>query len=297
MTSDMVTVAFAVGYLGDSFHGSQVQPDVRTVQGDLEAALAARGMTQGDSTRIRMSSRTDAGVHARMNVGCCELPSSLWSGMRESGFIRVLNDALDESVVWAATEVESGWNPRPALRRTYRYRLEAVRGWDTSTSEDELTSVLSLFIGEHDFTAFARIEEGRSPIRCVESCQPWSEGGRLVGFEIGAESFLWNQVRRIAWAVVRVLAGDLSATAVGDALAAGETRAELGVASARWLTLWSIEHSNPIFDCGSVDASDLLSAPSEDADEREHRMWQSTAEMEQKLLLRRCWLQVLNKRR
>ena len=297
MTSDMVTVAFAVGYLGDSFHGSQVQPDVRTVQGDLEATLAARGMTQGDSTRIRMSSRTDAGVHARMNVGCCELPAAVWADMGEDGFIRMMNDGLDESVVWSATAVEPGWNPRPALRRTYRYRLEALRGWNSKTSEEELSSVLSLFIGEHDFTAFARIEEGRSPVRCVESCKPWFEGGRLVGFEIGAESFLWNQVRRIVWAVVRVLAGDLSATAVGEALAAGEARAELGVASARWLTLWSIEHSNPRFDCGSVDASDLLSAPSEDADEREHRMWQSTAEMEQKLLLRRCWLQVLNKRR
>ena len=157
--------------------------------------------------------------------------------------------------------------------------------------------MLSLFIGEHDFTAFARIEEGRSPLRCVESCQPWSEAGRLVGFEIAAESFLWNQVRRIAWAVVRVLAGDLSATSVSESLAAGEARTDLGVASARWLTLWSIEHAEVSFASEAVEASDLLSAPPEDADERALRMWQATAEMEQKLLLRRCWMQALSRRR
>lgn len=297
MTSDVVTVAFALGYLGDSFHGSQVQPDVRTVQGDLEAALSAPGITATESARVRMSSRTDAGVHARMNVGCCELPAAVWADIGEDGFIRVMNDGLDESVVWAATEVEPGWNPRPALRRTYRYRLEALRGWNNETSEEELSSVLSLFIGEHDFTAFARIEEGRSPVRCVESCQPWSEAGRPVGFEIAAESFLWNQVRRIAWAVVRVLAGDLSAAAVSEALAAGEVRSDMGVASARWLTLWSIEHAQAVFDSGVVEAGDLLSAPPADADEREHRMWQATAEMEQKLLLRRCWMQALSTRR
>ena len=297
MTTSVVTVAFAVGYLGDSFHGSQVQPDVRTVQGDLEAALAARGITATETARIRMSSRTDAGVHARMNVGCCELPASVWADIEEGGFIRVMNDGLDESVVWAAMQVEPGWNPRPALRRTYRYRLEALRGWDSKRSEEELDSVLSLFIGEHDFTAFARIEEGRSPVRCVESCQSWSEAGRLVGFEIAAESFLWNQVRRISWAVVRVLAGDLSAAAVSEALAAGEARTDLGVASARWLTLWSIDHAELAFDSDAVEAGDLLSAPPEDAEEREHRMWQATAEMEQKLLLRRCWMQALSTRR
>ena len=297
MTTSVVTVAFAVGYLGDSFHGSQVQPDVRTVQGDLEAALAARGITATETARIRMSSRTDAGVHARMNVGCCELPASVWADIEEGGFIRVMNDGLDESVVWAAMEVEPGWNPRPALRRTYRYRLEALRGWDSKRSEEELDSVLSLFIGEHDFTAFARIEERRSPVRCVESCQPWSEAGRLVGFEIAAESFLWNQVRRISWAVVRVLSGDLSAAAVSEALAAGEARTDLGVASARWLTLWSIDHAELAFDSDAVEAGDLLSAPPEDAEEREHRMWQATAEMEQKLLLRRCWMQALSTRR
>jgi tRNA pseudouridine38-40 synthase len=297
MTTSVVTVAFAVGYLGDSFHGSQVQPDVRTVQGDLEAALAARGITATETARIRMSSRTDAGVHARMNVGCCELPASVWADIEEGGFIRVMNDGLDESVVWAAMEVEPGWNPRPALRRTYRYRLEALRGWDSKRSEEELDSVLSLFIGEHDFTAFARIEEGRSPVRCVESCQSWSEAGRLVGFEIAAESFLWNQVRRISWAVVRVLAGDLSAAAVSEALAAGEARPDLGVAAARWLTLWSIDHAELAFDSDAVEAGDLLSAPPEDAEEREHRMWQATAEMEQKLLLRRCWMQALSTRR
>ena len=244
-----------------------------------------------------MSSRTDAGVHARMNVGCCELPAAVWADIGEDGFIRVMNDGLDESVVWAAMEVEPGWNPRPALRRTYRYRLEALRGWNSKTSEEELDSVLSLFIGEHDFTAFARIEEGRSPVRCVESCQPWSEAGRPVGFEIAAESFLWNQVRRIAWAVVRVLSGDLSAAAVSEALAAGEARTDLGVASARWLTLWSIDHAELAFDSDAVEAGDLLSAPPEDAEEREHRMWQATAEMEQKLLLRRCWMQALSTRR
>ncbi|PXF24501.1 MAG: hypothetical protein CXX71_00045 [Methanobacteriota archaeon] len=297
MTTSVVTVAFAVGYLGDSFHGSQVQPDVRTVQGDLEAALAARGITATETARIRMSSRTDAGVHARMNVGCCELPASVWADIEEGGFIRVMNDGLDESVVWAAMEVEPGWNPRPALRRTYRYRLEALRGWDSKRSEEELDSVLSLFIGEHDFTAFARIEEGRSPVRCVENCQSWSEAGRLVGFEIAAESFLWNQVRRISWAVVRVLAGDLSAAAVSEALAAGEARTDLGVASARWLTLWSIDHAELAFDSDAVEAGDLLSAPPGDAEEREHRMWQATAEMEQKLLLRRCWMQALSTRR
>jgi len=297
MTTSVVTVAFAVGYLGDSFHGSQVQPDVRTVQGDLEAALAARGITATETARIRMSSRTDAGVHARMNVGCCELPASVWADIEEGGFIRVMNDGLDESVVWAAMEVEPGWNPRPALRRTYRYRLEALRGWDSKRSEEELDSVLSLFIGEHDFTAFARIEEGRSPVRCVESCQSWSEAGRLVGFEIAAESFLWNQVRRISWAVVRVLSGDLSAAAVSEALAAGEARTDLGVASARWLTLWSIDHAELAFDSDAVEAGDLLSAPPGDAEEREHRMWQATAEMEQKLLLRRCWMQALSTRR
>ena len=297
MTSDVVTVAFAVGYLGDSFHGSQVQPDVRTVQGDLQSALSARRITSEESARIRMSSRTDAGVHARMNVGCCELPAAVWADMGEDGFIRMMNDGLDESVVWSATAVEPGWNPRPALRRTYRYRLEALRGWNSKTSEEELSSVLSLFIGEHDFTAFARIEEGRSPLRCVESCQPWSEAGRLVGFEIAAESFVWNQVRRIAWAVVRVLAGDLSATSVSESLAAGEARANLGVASARWLTLWSIDHAELSFASKDVEAGDLLSAPPEDADERELRMWQATAEMEQKLLLRRCWMQALSRRR
>ncbi len=297
MTSDVVTVAFAVGYLGDSFHGSQVQPDVRTVQGDLQSALSARRITSEESARIRMSSRTDAGVHARMNVGCCELPAAVWADMGEDGFIRMMNDGLDESVVWSAMAVEPGWNPRPALRRTYRYRLEALRGWNSKTSEEELSSVLSLFIGEHDFTAFARIEEGRSPLRCVESCQPWSEAGRLVGFEIAAESFLWNQVRRIAWAVVRVLAGDLSATSVSESLAAGEARANLGVASARWLTLWSIDHAELSIASKDVEAGDLLSAPPEDADERELRMWQATAEMEQKLLLRRCWMQALSRRR
>ena len=37
--TDQVAIAFAIGYIGDAFHGSQIQPEIRTVQRELEIAI------------------------------------------------------------------------------------------------------------------------------------------------------------------------------------------------------------------------------------------------------------------
>ena len=147
-------VAFAFGHRGDTFHGSQVQPDLRTVQGSLQEAFRELGFIKRReyvNQPCILSSRTDAGVHVRMNVACIDLPSEAWAGMGEAGFLNAVNDQLDgDIVVWAACQAPDGWNPRRAVSRTYRFRLEGVRLWNGAI-EEEFREWSGIFVGSHDF--------------------------------------------------------------------------------------------------------------------------------------------------
>ena len=80
MSGEKTRLAFAFGHLGDSFHGSQVQPDLRTVQGRLQDVLADLGFISrplSNPQPLALASRTDAGVHVRMNVAAFDIDSCL----------------------------------------------------------------------------------------------------------------------------------------------------------------------------------------------------------------------------
>ena len=90
---------FRIGYLGDAFHGSQIQPDVRTVQGELIHAFQKLGwiQKQEDEHNLVLSSRTDAGVHVRLNGGTVRVATSLWESITPRKFVRAV-DASDAPV-------------------------------------------------------------------------------------------------------------------------------------------------------------------------------------------------------
>ena len=111
-------VALLVEYDGTDFAGSQAQPQARTVQTTMEAALLA---FTGEQQRLRFAGRTDAGVHARgqvvtMDTATAHTPERVRAA---------LNRFLPADVaVRAACEVPADFDPRRAARaRSYSYAI------------------------------------------------------------------------------------------------------------------------------------------------------------------------------
>ena len=117
--------------------------------------------------------------------------------------------------------------------------MECMEGWIEPEFE-EFSNLCSLFIGEHNWANFCRREPGRSTTRVVENCIPWVNDGRIIGFEIVGEAFVWNQVRRIANAMLAVITGYRTLERVIEARDNPETEIDLGLADPDWLILWSV---------------------------------------------------------
>lgn len=163
----MPNFKLVIEYDGSRYHGWQRQPDVPTVQGALETALAA---IASQRTQVIGAGRTDAGVHARGQVanfrGTARLTSSAW--------MRALNSILPEDIVIVrAQQVSSRFHSRfSATGKIYRYRILNRRNppaigrqyiWTVYTplSLRRMRSAAKVFLGRHDFSSFASGEASR----------------------------------------------------------------------------------------------------------------------------------------
>lgn len=226
--SRAVRIALKVAYEGDRFAGSQIQPDVRTVHGEVERALAALG---GAHRVLSWAGRTDAGVSAATNVVAFDDPP-----LSPEALLPALTFGMDDVWTWAWAEVPAGFEPRHARRRWYRYHLR------TALDPKMLDEALQVFVGTHDFSGFARVEPGVNPTRTVLQASARREGA-FVLVDIEGESFLWNQVRRIVEASRRVAAEEISVDTLRATLIAGKP-AELGTAPPEPLVLMDVEYPN-----------------------------------------------------
>ena len=211
-----------LGYDGTAFHGWARQPGLRTVQGDLEAALDTVLRVQGTASTV--AGRTDTGVHARGQVMHVDVDGDSLSRAtrrrRESvcaALARRLNGVLATDVrVGRVVEAPDGFDARfSALWRRYAYRLvdDAVvdplaRGhvatWGRRLDEERMREASRLLLGEHDFAAYCRRREGATTVRTLlEIAWERDAGGVLVG-TVRADAFCHSMVRSLVGALVAV---------------------------------------------------------------------------------------------
>jgi tRNA pseudouridine38-40 synthase len=230
-----------VEYDGTDFAGFQAQrPGTRTVQGELEAALARLG--DGKRRRVDGAGRTDAGVHATGQVIAFTYTGRLSAAELEAA----LNGLLPPDVaVRDVRRVPSGFHPRHAARyREYRYtvwngppsplRERTALGVRTPLDTAAMARVGSAFVGRHDFSAFGSAD--RQPVRTVHAVRVRREG-RLVTIDVRADAFLRGMVRRMVAVLLEVGTGKLEESAVATALAAGQPARHGATAPARGLCL------------------------------------------------------------
>lgn len=241
MSGETVKLAFTIGYLGNGFHGSQIQPDVKTVQGELIRVFESHKWLDRNNQQhnLVLSSRTDAGVNVRVNGGVVTIEKELWQSLGAKKMIRAIDDRLCEGIAFLdVKQVADDWNPRIAQYRVYRYRIEGMEFW--KYPGQVFAEYCNLFVGTYNASNFARLEEGKEPMRTILSCTPWYVDNRVVGFEIVGLAFLWNQVRRTANAIFKLCTGDLTVEQVKQAIEKPQIPVDFGVAPAQWLILWGV---------------------------------------------------------
>jgi tRNA pseudouridine38-40 synthase len=234
-----------IEYDGTAFAGSQVQPNARTVQGELEEAL---NRLIGERTRVRLAGRTDAGVHATGQVAAFSLPRRIDMEDGGAALRRRLNAVLPPDLaVRSLRAAPADFDPRRDARwRIYRYRIRTngtkhpLERHRTLEIDDRLDvaamqAAADRMVGERDFASLGADERGRT-VRHLAEVRV-SRRGDLVEVRVTADAFLRRMVRSIVAILMAVGRGRLAAEDV-DRLLAGSGRALDGrAAPAKGLTL------------------------------------------------------------
>lgn len=246
----LVRFRLDVGYDGGDFSGWAAQPARRTVQGELQQALA-RILRLDPAPRLTVAGRTDAGVHAVGQVAAADLPPT-----DSLVLTRRLNRLLPADVrVFAVTGAPDGFDARfSATSRCYRYRLgdapygvNPLRRHDTVCFARPLdvaamaTAALRL-LGEHDFAAYSRSREGASTVRRLLRLEVSRDEEFLVTVLAEADAFCHSMVRALVGALLAVGDGRRPVGWPADVLAAGRRDPAVRVAPARGLTLEAVRY-------------------------------------------------------
>jgi len=268
----MRNIKLVIEYDGTEYHGWQLQPEMRTIQGEIESRLS---MITKTKVPIVGAGRTDAGVHALGQTANFLTESK----MTPDEFKVALNSVLPEDIVIKnAQEVDEDFNSRyTAIGRTYRYTILN----DTTPSAflrnyaymfprpidiDSMAEACKSLLGTHDFSSFASTGDAvKSYIRIVENarieiketsesdnifCEHPSEQSdsifceqhRLIHFQIQANAFLRCMVRAIIGTLLEIGKGKIPADRMWEVINAKDRSAAGPCLPARGLCLMKVDY-------------------------------------------------------
>ena len=188
----MKRYAVRVFYEGKGYFGYQRQLNEKTIEGTIIKALKkTRYVGSPENNTFRSASRTDKYVNAIGNVFSFDSKKEI--------VLEEINAALpkDKSIIcWAYSEVDTDFSPKYSKWKRYWYILskEFLEAYSTITVED-IETICNHFKGEHDFSLFCK-KDHRKTIRRIDDLNVIKQGNHII-LEFIANSFLWEQVRRI----------------------------------------------------------------------------------------------------
>jgi len=196
----LTNIRLDIEYDGSQFRGWAKQPGLRTVQGELEAALAT---VLRREIELTVAGRTDTGVHALGQVASFETDAEAPEDLAR----RLNGVGPDDVAVTQAAIVAHGFDARhDAKSRTYRYRILArpspspfeqgrALWWPHKMDRDALVACAAALVGTHDFTAFTPTQTDHVRFDREVLAAAWTFADDLASFHITADAFMRNMVR------------------------------------------------------------------------------------------------------
>ena len=242
-------ILLTVAYDGTEYHGWQVQPGIRTVQGALEEAC---GVLFGNPVCCTGASRTDQGVHAFGQRASIDVQTSIPT----EKIPLALNSLLPKDVaVRAAEEVSFSFHPRYDVKdKTYTYRIyqDTVRNPLVRNDSEWIYHPLDILfmregaqylVGEHDFQSFCAANTAvSSTVRRIFSLTVTEEKPYIL-ITVRGNGFLYNMVRIIAGTLIDVGRGRIAPQKVEEILLSKDRTKAGPTAPPQGLTLVEIRYS------------------------------------------------------
>jgi len=250
------TLRLDLAFDGTEFLGWQRQAGGRTVQAEVEAALAR---VLGAPHAVVAAGRTDAGAHARRMVAS----TRTWSALPAPRIARALAGVLPPDIgVHGVVDAPAGFHARRDARwKWYRYTvipgrraspLERRYAWVVPARLDAvaLAAGAAALLGRHDFRSFANLgSPRRSTVRTLAAVA-WSEEAERLHLDLVGDGFLYRMARSVAGTLVAIARAGAgappeeraarAAATVGVVLDARDRRAAGPAAPARGLCLMAV---------------------------------------------------------
>jgi tRNA pseudouridine38-40 synthase len=251
----MRRIRITLSYDGTNYHGWQIQPELATIQGSVEAVLSE---IEGAPVHIDGSGRTDAGVHALAQVAAFNLANPI----PPENLRKAVNRLLPRDIrLLSVEDAPADFHPRfDARAKTYEYRVlraEVCPPFDRlyvhhhpyPLNEGAMAELAPLLEGEHDFSCFAAADpadqlasaQGRSKVRRVFSSCLERSGDRLI-YRVRGSGFLKHMVRNIVGVLFEAGKGNLDRAGFEARLVRGSKIPAGPTAPARGLFLVSVEY-------------------------------------------------------
>lgn len=229
-------VLIKIEYDGSGFKGWQIQPEGRTVQGEIEHVLR---FIAGEDVHIHGTSRTDAGVHA---LGQCA--SFTWTShmpIEKLGMVMNKrfgagglgrNGAPGDIRIREVREMPAEFHARYDCKgKTYRYvidrsgdifRRKHAYLFSEELDIDGMKKAANRIVGTHDFKCFE--SSGGTPrettVRTIYALDILKDGDRII-VEITGDGFLYNMVRIIVGTLIEVGTGKRPEVEISDIIESG----------------------------------------------------------------------------